>query len=168
MLTLVFTKQMKNKEKIAVFPGSFDPLTKGHQSVVKRALTLFDKIYVAVGKNSTKSSYFTVEERLEHIKNTFKSEKKVEAIAFDGLTVDFCKKLKAGFIIRGVRNTTDFEYEKNIAQMNKTLAPQIETVFILTDAEFAAINSTIVREILKNGGDVSGFVPAKLKLKKNG
>ncbi|MFN3917116.1 MAG: pantetheine-phosphate adenylyltransferase [Flavobacteriales bacterium] len=156
---------MSNKDKIAVFPGSFDPLTKGHESVVKRALPLFDKIYVAVGKNITKAPYFTLEERVKHIEQTFKSEKKIEAIAFEGLTVDFCKKVKANFILRGVRNTTDFEYEKNIAQMNKVLYPKVETVFILTDAEFAAINSTIVREILRNGVDVSAFIPSKVKLR---
>jgi pantetheine-phosphate adenylyltransferase len=156
---------MSNKQRIAVFPGSFDPLTKGHESVVRRALSLFDKIYVAVGKNTSKASYFTPEERVKHIEQVFKTDKRVEAIAFEGLTVDFCKKVKASFIIRGVRNTTDFEYEKNIAQMNKTLYPKAETVFILTDAEFAAINSTIVREILKNGGDVSAFIPSKVKLK---
>lgn len=155
----------EKKQRIAVFPGSFDPITKGHESVVKRALTLFDKVYVAVGKNTSKASYFTEKERLRQISQAFAGEPRVEPIAFTGLTVDFCKKVKAEFILRGVRNTTDFEYEKNIAQMNKTLYSGAETVFILTDAEYAAINSTIVREILKNGGDVTAFIPQKVKLK---
>jgi pantetheine-phosphate adenylyltransferase len=143
--------------RIAVFPGSFDPFTKGHELLVKRYASLFDKIIVAVGVNSTKQYFFTLESRLNHIRSLFKNLDNIEVITYSGLTVDLCREKKAQYLIRGLRNTTDFEFEKSIAQMNKTMTG-IETLFLMTDAETAAIHSTIVREIKKNGGDISSFV----------
>lgn len=143
--------------RIAVFPGSFDPFTKGHELLVKRYVSLFDKIIVAVGVNSTKQYFFTLESRLNHIRSLFKNLDNIEVITYSGLTVDLCREKKAQYLIRGLRNTTDFEFEKSIAQMNKTMTG-IETLFLMTDAETAAIHSTIVREIKKNGGDISSFV----------
>jgi len=143
--------------RIAVFPGSFDPFTKGHELLVKRYASLFDRIIVAVGVNSTKQYFFTLESRLNHIRSLFKNLDNIEVITYSGLTVDLCREKKAQYLIRGLRNTTDFEFEKSIAQMNKTMTG-IETLFLMTDAETAAIHSTIVREIKKNGGDISSFV----------
>ncbi|MBL7898710.1 MAG: pantetheine-phosphate adenylyltransferase [Crocinitomicaceae bacterium] len=143
--------------RIAVFPGSFDPFTKGHELLVQRYAPMFDKIIIAVGVNSTKQYFFTLESRLNHIRSLFKSLGNIEVITYSGLTVDLCKEKKAQYLIRGLRNTTDFEFEKSIAQMNKTMTG-IETLFLMTDAETAAIHSTIVREIKKNGGDISSFV----------
>jgi pantetheine-phosphate adenylyltransferase, bacterial len=146
--------------KIAVFPGSFDPITKAHVDVVKRATTLFDKIYVAVGANTTKKGFFSPDERLAMIKKVFALQAdSVEAILFEGLTVDFCKKVGAGYILRGMRNATDFEFEKAIALNNSVLAPTIETVFLVSSNGLSHISSTIVREIIVNKGDVSQLVP---------
>lgn len=146
--------------KIAVFPGSFDPITKAHVDVVKRATVLFDKIYVAIGVNTTKKGFFSPEERLAMIKKVFASQADmVEAILFEGLTVDFCKKVGAGYILRGMRNATDFEFEKAIALNNSVLAPTIETVFLVSSNGLSHISSTIVREIIVNKGDVSQLVP---------
>jgi pantetheine-phosphate adenylyltransferase len=151
-------------KRTAVFPGSFDPVTKGHESVIRRAIPLFDEIIVAIGKNSTKASMFTLEQRMEWISKCFKDENKIRVVAYDGLTVDFCKKENAAFILRGLRSGIDFEYEKSIAQMNKGLNPGIETVFLMTDPEYAAVQSTIIREIIKNGGDYRAFVPASVTI----
>lgn len=151
--------------KKAVFPGSFDPITKGHEAIVKRALPLFDEIVVAIGNNSGKSYYFALEQRLKWIETVFKDTKKVSIATYEGLTVDFCKKVNAGYIIRGLRNPGDFEFERSIAQMNSAMVPGIETVCIFTAPELSAINSTIVRDIHKNGGDTTLFVPGSIKLK---
>ena len=151
-------------KKTAVFPGSFDPITKGHASVVKRASELFDEIVIAIGENSTKKSYFPIEKRLEWIKTAFANYPNVKAITYTGLTVDLCKKLNAGYILRGLRTSIDFEYERCIGQMNKDIYPGIETVFFLTDPEYAHLNSSIVREIHKNGGDVKQFIPDGIEL----
>lgn len=150
--------------KTAVFPGTFDPFTKGHESVVRQALPLFDKVIIAVGDNSKKNSLFTAEQRVEWIKQTFKNSPKIEAMSFRGLTVDFCKQHNAQFLIRGLRNSTDFEYERSIAHMNQAVLPEINTIFLLCDIELAAINSSIVREIYKNGGEVSQFLPKGIVL----
>ena len=150
--------------RIAVFPGSFDPLTRGHVSVIERALPMFDKIIIAIGVNSGKQAMFSKEDRKKWIKKIFNGQKKIEVAYYEGLTIDFCKKQKAKFILRGIRSTVDFEYERSIAHMNKTMAPEIETVFLLTAPEYAAINSSIVREIIKNGGDVRKFIPDQVKL----
>lgn len=152
----------------AVFPGSFDPFTLGHETVVKKALTLFDKVIIAIGVNSNKKYLFPLNDRIDLIKRHFKDEKNLEVISFEGLTVDFCKKNSASVIIRGLRNTLDFQFEYEIANMNRKLAPEIESVFIVALPEHSAINSTIVREIYKNGGDVSAFLPAGIKLPNRG
>lgn len=146
--------------RIAVFPGSFDPITKGHESVVKRALPLFDKIIIALGINSEKKvNFFPLYKRKEWVTKVFASEPKIEVSEFSGLTVDFCKKNNAGFILRGLRTSADFEFERAIAQTNRFLKQDIETIFILTTPEHTHITSTIVREIIKNNGDASIFVP---------
>lgn len=152
-------------ERVAVFPGSFDPFTTGHESIVKRVLPLFDKIIVAIGVNAHKQYYFPLEKRMQWIEHTFHGNPKVVADSFNGLTIDYCHKVGAHFIIRGLRTTTDLEFEKAIAQMNKTMADDIETLFILPTPELSAINSTIIRDIVRNGGDASRFVPAGIDLK---
>ena len=151
-------------EKIAVFPGSFDPITVGHESIIKRACQVFDKIIVAIGENSEKTSYFDIDKRIAWIEKVFASEPKVSVDKYTGLTVDYCKVVNAGFILRGLRTSADFEFERSIGQMNKKLHPEIETVFLLTAPEHTAINSSIVREILRHGGDASQFVPDVIKL----
>jgi pantetheine-phosphate adenylyltransferase len=150
--------------KIAVFPGSFDPITIGHESVIRRALPMFDKIIVGVGLNPEKKAYFSIEERENFIKDVFSDEGKIEIIRYKGLTIDFCRQMNAHYIVRGLRTSADFEFERTIAQINKSMYPEIDTVFMLTMPEHTMINSSVVRDILKNGGDVSKFVPKKLKL----
>ncbi len=144
-------------QRIAVFPGSFDPFTKGHESIVNRFLPLFDELIIALGVNSTKTPFFTLESRMLHIQSLFSDQPKVKIETFEVLTIDFCKQKKAQYLIRGIRNTTDFEFEKSIAQMNQTLSG-IETLFLMTDAHLAPVNATIVREIKKNQGDIRSFV----------
>jgi pantetheine-phosphate adenylyltransferase len=146
--------------KTALFPGSFDPITKAHVDILKRSMPLFDKVYVGIGVNSTKQSFLSVDKRLEMISAVFKGEDKLEMVTYEGLTVDFCKKLGASYMIRGIRTVSDFEYEKAIAQMNHALIPEIESIFILSKPGYSSISSTIVRDILRYGGDVSKFVPA--------
>jgi len=146
-------------KKTAIFPGSFDPITKGHESVVKRASELFDEIIVAIGENSTKNGYFPLEKRLDWIKKVFSNYPNVSVITYKGLTVDLCKKVNAKYIIRGLRTAIDFEFERSIAHMNKDMENGIETVFLLTEPEYAHLNSSIVREIHKNGGNIKQFVP---------
>jgi len=147
--------------KIAVFAGSFDPFTKGHESVVLRALPLFDKIYIAIGNNSGKSGFLSIEERIELISGVFNSENKIIIDAYEGLTVDYCRRVNANFMLRGIRTAADFEYERAVAQMNKSMLPEVESVFLLTTPELTPVNSTIVRDILRHGGDVSQFLPEK-------
>ena len=148
--------------KRAIFPGSFDPLTNGHFDIIKRGLTLFDEVIVAIGENSTKSYMFSLEQRMDFIKEAFKGEDRVSVESYQGLTVDFCKKLGVEFILRGLRNPADFEFEKAIAHTNRDLAP-IETVFLLTSASTSYISSSIVREVIRNKGDVSKLVPPSVK-----
>jgi pantetheine-phosphate adenylyltransferase len=147
-------------KKIAVFPGSFDPVTIGHESIIKRSLPLFDELIIAIGINSNKKYYFPIEKRIDWLRQVFGPESKIRVTSFEGLTVDYCKAQKASYILRGIRTAADFEFEKAIAQMNKAMAPDIETIFILPVAELSAINSTIIRDIVRNGGDASPFVPA--------
>ncbi|MFV0289812.1 MAG: pantetheine-phosphate adenylyltransferase [Mangrovibacterium sp.] len=149
--------------RIAIFPGSFDPFTVGHESIVQRALPMFDKIYIMIGFNSKKNSFFPIEKRLEWIKKSFENEPKVEVKLHEGLTVDFARNVGANFILRGLRTSSDFEYERAIAQMNKKICNEIETVFLLTMPEHTPINSSIVREIFAHGGDISEFIPAALQ-----
>ena len=153
-------------EKVAVFPGTFDPFTVGHEAIVQRALPLFDRIIVAVGMNITKKTLFSVEQRVSMINDVFSSEGKVEVMSFEGLTVDFCTKIGAKYLLRGLRTAADFEYERAIGQVNKAMKPDIESVFLLTSPEHTPVNSTIVREILVNGGDASKFIPASINIKK--
>jgi pantetheine-phosphate adenylyltransferase len=143
--------------KKACFPGSFDPFTKGHEDVVRRGLSLFDEVVVAVGQNSSKQSLFALEKRLEHIRSLFAGDSRVTVMGFSGLTVDFCKANDCSHILRGLRDGKDFSYENPIALMNRTLAG-IETVFLIPEPGLMAINSTIVREIYKNGGNIDAFV----------
>jgi pantetheine-phosphate adenylyltransferase len=149
--------------KIAVFPGSFDPITIGHEDLVHRALPLFDQIIVAVGVNSTKKYLFDLEQRLEWIRLVFKDEPKVQVAYFEHLTADFCKSVHSKYLIRGLRNASDFDYEKTISQINNIVGDGIETVFFISQPSNSHISSTIVREIIKGGGDVSPFLPAALK-----
>ena len=150
--------------RIAVFPGSFSPFTIGHQAIIKKALPLFDKIIIAIGKNSQKDEYFTIDTRLEWIKSIYRNNKKIHVTSYSGVTVKFCKKEQAKYILRGLRNSNDFQYEKTIAHMNNSLNNEIETIFILTPPELAHISSSIVREIIKNGGDVKKFLPEEINL----
>ena len=151
-------------ERIAVFPGSFDPITKGHESIVKRAIPLFDKIIIAIGINAGKNSMFDLEQRKSWIKSTFKNNPTIEVITYTGLTVDFCKAQDANFILRGLRSYSDFDYEHGIAQMNKSLISSVETVFLLAESKFSPISSTIVRDIIRNKGKVEQFLPNAVTL----
>lgn len=153
-------------EKIAVFPGSFDPFTVGHESIVLRGLKLFDKIVVAVGQNTSKNNLFSFDQRMRMLQDIFQDEPRVDIVTFEGLTVDFCKKINAKFILRGLRTSADFEFERAIGQVNKMLNNELETVFLLTSTNHTPITSTIVREIIKNEGDVSQLVPTALDIKK--
>ncbi|MDX2003350.1 MAG: pantetheine-phosphate adenylyltransferase [Chitinophagales bacterium] len=150
------------QDKIAVFPGSFDPITIGHVDVVKRAAPLFDKVIIALGNNTSKKYYFSFEQREKWMRDIFKDLPNVEVMAYQGLTVNFTRSVNARYLIRGIRNAADFDYEKTIAQLNKSMAPELETICIISDPEMSHISSTIVREILINGGDVSKFVPAEI------
>ncbi len=142
----------------AIFPGSFDPITLGHVDIINRALPLFDEIIIAIGVNHDKSYMFTLEERIQFIKETYKNEPKIKVDTYSGLTTDYCIKMKVEFILRGLRNPADFEFEKAIAQTNRKLS-NVETVFLLTSADTSFISSSIVRDVHRNGGDISGFVP---------
>jgi pantetheine-phosphate adenylyltransferase len=150
--------------KTAVFPGSFDPFTIGHEALVRRALSLFDRVIIAVGENSEKKNLFSIENRIKMISKVFEGESKVVVSRFSGLTVNFCRENKADYILRGLRTAADFEYERAMGQMNRKMAPEIDTVFLLTSTEHTPINSTIVRDIIVNGGDASMFVPAAIKI----
>lgn len=153
------------QRKIALFPGSFDPFTLGHESLVKRALYMFDKVIIAIGHNTTKTAYFPIEKRMEWIQKVFDKETdRVEVKSFKGLTVDFCKSEHAGYILRGLRTASDFEYERAIAQTNKAMHPEIETVFLLTLPQHTFINSSVIREIIKQGGDASRFLPRNYRI----
>jgi len=152
-------------KKIAVFPGSFDPVTKGHENIVNKTLPLFDEIIIAIGVNSEKKYLFSIEQRKKWLEQVFKNEKKISIKTYQGLTIDFCKKINSKFILRGLRTSADFEFERGIAQMNQAMNDEIETVFILSNPELSAINSTIVRDIIRNGGDVKKFVPKGIILK---
>lgn len=152
-------------KKIAVFPGSFDPFTIGHEGIVRRALSLFDKIIVAVGANALKKSFYSVDTRKKMISEVFQNEPRVKVDHYEGLTVDYCKRHNSKFLLRGLRTSSDFEFERAIAQVNKAIAPEIESVFILTVPEHTHINSTIVRDIIRSGADASKFVPSSINLK---
>jgi len=143
--------------KTGLFPGSFDPFTKGHEAVVRKSLELFDKVIIGVGINSKKQYLFDLDKRIAHIEKLFEDESRIEVKQFQMLTVNFCKEIGADFIIRGLRDSKDFQYEKSIAHMNFSIS-SIETVFFLTNQEYSAINSSIIREIYSNGGPIDAFV----------
>lgn len=151
-------------ERIAIFPGSFDPFTIGHESIVTRALPMFDKIVIMIGYNANKKSFFPIKKRLKWINQVFKDEQKVEVRTHEGLTVDFCKEVKAQYILRGIRTSADFEYERAIAQVNKKMHPEIESIFLLTLPEHTPVMATIVRDIVLHGGDASMFLPKALDI----
>jgi len=151
------------KKKVALFPGSFDPITLGHLDIIERALPLFDEIRIAVGTNSAKKYLFSLEQRSSWIKQTFENEPKINIVTYEGLTVDFAQKQGVNFLLRGLRNPADFEFEKAIAQANRELVPNLETVFLLTSARYAYISSSIVREVYNHNGDYSRFVPSAVK-----
>ncbi len=153
-------------KRIALFPGTFDPITIGHVNIVERALQLFDEIVIGIGHNSTKSTLFPIEEREQWIKNTFKNIDKVRVERYEGLTVDFCEKINANYVLRGLRNMADFDYEKNIAQMNKMVYPKAETVFLMCDPAYTPISSSVVRDLIRNGGNASAYLPKEVKYKK--
>ncbi|MDN3580376.1 pantetheine-phosphate adenylyltransferase [Mucilaginibacter flavus] len=147
--------------KIALFPGSFDPVTKAHVDIVKRSVNLFDKVYIGIGANSTKQGFLTIETREQMLRAVFKNDDRIHIVAYEGLTVNFCKSIGAAYMIRGIRTVSDFEYEKAIAQMNHSLAPDIESIFIVSKPGYSSISSTIVREIMRHHGDVSQFIPTE-------
>lgn len=149
--------------RICLFPGTFDPVTLGHTDIIDRALPLFDKMYIGIGRNTNKQPMFSEAQRLEWLKEIYKGNSKVEAIVYEGLTVDCCKQVGANFILRGIRYVNDFEYEKAIADMNRSIADNIETIFLTCLPQFTSVASTLVRDVLKNGGDVSRFLPEAVK-----
>ena len=151
--------------KKAIFPGSFDPITNGHYDIIKRGVSLFDEVIVAIGVNAEKKYMFSLEDRKRFIEESFKDEPKVKVITYSGLTIDLCKKENAEFILRGLRNPADFEFEKAIAHTNRVMS-KIETVFLLTAARTSFISSSIVRDVLRNGGDISQLVPESVLDKK--
>ncbi|MFY0607143.1 MAG: pantetheine-phosphate adenylyltransferase [Cyclobacteriaceae bacterium] len=148
--------------RIAIFPGSFDPFTKGHEDIVLRSLPLFDKVIIAVGHNTKKQRYFDINLMMDKINQTFEGQSGVEVVIYDELTAIFAQKYNAKFLVRGLRNTTDFEYENGISQINRYLNASLETVFLITSPELAPISSSIIREVHKYGGDVSPFLPYEL------
>ncbi len=145
--------------KIALFPGSFDPVTKAHVDIVKRSVSLFDKVYIGIGVNSSKTGLLTVAKREQMLRAVFQSDARIHIVAYEGLTVNFCKSIGAAYMIRGIRTVSDFEYEKAIAQMNHSLDPEIESIFIVSKPGYSSISSSIVREIMRYNGDVSQFIP---------
>ena len=155
---------MSDTPRRAVFPGSFDPITRGHENILRRAAGLFDEVVVAIGVNQDKQGMFPLEQRMAWCRDTFADLPQVRVTSFEGLTVDFCRSIGAGWLIRGVRNGGDFEYERTIAQMTKHLDSELDTMILFTDPEFAAISSSVVRDIAHHGGDVSRFVPDAVDL----
>lgn len=150
-------------DRIAIFPGSFDPFTKGHEDIVLRGIALFDKVIIAIGHNSTKNKrYFEISLMVKLVQQTFKNYDNIEVVVYNELTADYAKKHGAHYLLRGLRNTTDFEYENSISQVNKHLNEELESVFLITSPEFAAVNSSIIREVHRYGGKVNDFLPYDL------
>lgn len=154
---------MELKCRTAVIPGSYDPITLGHIDIIMRSIPMFDKIIIAIGENSDKKYMFSLAQRLQWIKESFEQYENVSVQSYEGLTVDFCKANKAQFIVRGLRNTSDFDFERNISGLNQKLNNNIETVFLIASPEYSFISSTIVREIIKHGGAYAQFIPSCVK-----
>lgn len=152
-------------DKVALFPGSFDPITVGHESIVYRSLYLFDRVIVAIGYNTNKKAFFSIDKRVAMIRQVFANEPRVEVMSYEGLTVDLCNRLGVRFILRGLRTSADFEFERAIAQVNKLMYPNIETIFMLTAPQHTPVNSTIIRDILLHNGDPSQFIPSAINIK---
>lgn len=146
-------------QRICLFPGTFDPITVGHLDIIYRSLDLFDKLYIGIGRNANKAPMFSEEQRLDWINEIFSEEKRVEAVVYEGLTVECCKTVNATFILRGIRYVNDFEYEKAIADMNRSLEANIETIFLTCLPQYTSVASTLVRDVIRNGGDASAFLP---------
>ena len=146
-------------QRICLFPGTFDPVTLGHTDIINRALPLFDKLYIGIGRNVNKQPMFSEQQRLDWLRGIYAGNAKVEALVYDGLTVDCCREVGAHFILRGIRYVNDFEYEKAIADMNRSIAEEVETIFLTCLPQYTSVASTLVRDVLKNGGDVSKFLP---------
>jgi pantetheine-phosphate adenylyltransferase len=148
--------------RICLFPGTFDPVTLGHIDIINRSLGLFDKVFIGIGKNSNKAPMFSAEKRLQWIKEIYKNESQVDGLIYEGLTADCCKRVGAKFILRGIRYVNDFEYEKAIADMNRSLDSSIETIFLTCLPQYTSVASTLVRDVIRNGGDVSQFLPKEV------
>ncbi len=157
-------------KRVCLFPGTFDPVTFGHTDIIDRALPLFDKLIIGIGRNAQKTPMFSEELRVAWIKEIYKDEPRIDVVAYDGLTVDCCKKIGAGFILRGIRYVNDFEYEKAIADMNRSIDSDIETIFLTCLPKYTSVASTLVRDVLRNNGNVSQFLPSVVNehIKKNG
>jgi pantetheine-phosphate adenylyltransferase len=148
--------------RICLFPGTFDPVTLGHVDIINRSIPLFDKVIVGIGLNASKTPMFSAEQRVQWIQEIYKDEPKVEGAVYEGLTINYCKEIGAQFIIRGIRYVSDFEYEKTIADANRTLDPSIETIFLTGEPKYTSVASTIVRDIIRNGGNASLFLPEEV------
>jgi pantetheine-phosphate adenylyltransferase len=149
--------------RVAIFPGSFDPFTNGHMDIVNRGLHLFDEVVIALGHNSNKTRYFDLDLMVDHIQQVFKNNGSVKVIIYDELTAEVAKKYKAKFLLRGLRNTTDFEYENTLAQVNQNIYSDLDTVFLITSPKFAYVSSSVIREVHRYGGDISEYLPYTLK-----
>ncbi len=150
-------------QRICLFPGTFDPITVGHLDIIYRSLPLFDKLIIGIGRNANKAPMFSEEQRVSWIKEIFKDEPRVEAVVYEGLTVECCKQIGAKYILRGIRYVNDFEYEKAIADMNRSLDPQVETIFLTCLPQYTSVASTLVRDVIRNGGDASPFLPEQVR-----
>jgi len=150
-------------QRICLFPGTFDPITVGHLDIIHRSLPLFDKLVIGIGRNANKAPMFSEEQRIAWIKEIFKAEPRVDAVVYEGLTVDCCRQVGAKYILRGIRYVNDFEYEKAIADMNRSLDPEVETIFLTCLPQYTSVASTLVRDVIRNGGDASPFLPEQVQ-----
>jgi len=146
-------------QRICLFPGTFDPITLGHVDIIRRAAGLFDKLVIGIGTNSSKTPMFSLEQRIQWMSEIFAEEPHIETVTYEGLTIDFCRRIGARYMLRGIRYVSDFEYERAIGDMNHALAPEIETIFLTSSARHASISSTLVRDVIRNGGDARQFLP---------
>ena len=149
-------------QRIALFPGTFDPITVGHLDIIERSLPLFDKLYIGIGRNASKVPMYSEEQRLQWIREIFAHEKRIDVVVYEGLTVECCKKIGANYILRGIRYVNDFEYEKAIADMNRSLDERIETIYLTCLPQYTSVASTLVRDVIRNGGDASPFLPPQV------